>query len=75
MGFGRIVVRFLVLGAVSALLVVLGARLREEILSMRRREGQVTPEDFERAQEVADAYESELIELDRIVLPGISIRS
>jgi hypothetical protein len=73
MGFGRAVVRFLVLGAVSALLIVLGARLREEILSMRRREG--TPKDLERAQEVAEAYESELNERDRIVLPGISIRS
>jgi hypothetical protein len=75
MGFGRTVLRFLVLGAVSALLIVLGARLLEEILGMRRREGQVTRKDFERAQEVADAYESELIELDRIVVPGISIRS
>jgi cob(I)alamin adenosyltransferase len=75
MGFGRTVVRFLVLGAVSALLIVLGARLREEILGARRREGQATPKDVERAQDVADAYESELIELDRIVLPGISIRS
>lgn len=75
MGFGRIVVRFLVLGTVSALLVVLGARLREAILGARRREVQVTRKDLECAQEVADAYESELIELDRIVLPGISIRS
>jgi cob(I)alamin adenosyltransferase len=75
MGFGRTVVRFLVLAAVSALLIVLGARLREEILGMRRREGQFAPKDVERAQEVAEAYESELNELDRIVLPGISIRS
>lgn len=70
MGHGRTVLRFLLFGALSALLVALSARLSKEILSRR---GRVTP--VERAGEVADAYDSEFIELDRTVLPGISIRS
>jgi len=75
MGLGRPVLRLLFLGGISALLIALGVRLLDEIVGLRRREGHVTPKDFEHAQEAADAYESELIELDRTVLPGISIRS
>jgi cob(I)alamin adenosyltransferase len=75
MGVGRAVLRLLFLGAISALLIAVGVRLGEEILGLRRRERHVTPKDVERAQEVAEAYESELIELDRTVLPGISVRS
>jgi cob(I)alamin adenosyltransferase len=75
MGRGRTVFRLLLFGALSALLVALGARLSKEILNRRGREGRVTAKDVERAQEVADAYDSEFIELDRTVLPGISIRS
>ncbi|HXN05279.1 MAG TPA: hypothetical protein VN895_10650 [Candidatus Acidoferrum sp.] len=75
MRLGRTVLRFLLFGAISAILIALMARMSEQILGRRRREGHLTPKDFERAQEVADAYESEFIELDRTVLPGISIRS
>ena len=60
MALGRSVLRFLVLGAISALLVALGARLWDEILGRHRRESV----DW-----------SEQIELDQTVLPGISIRS
>jgi hypothetical protein len=60
MALGRSALRFLVLGAISALLVALGARLWDEILGQRRRESV----DW-----------SEQIELDQTVLPGISIRS
>jgi hypothetical protein len=60
MRLGRTLFRLLFVGTISALLVALGVRLLE-----RR----------ERAHEVADAYESELIELERTALPGISIRS
>ena len=75
MGHGRTVFRLLLFGALSALLVALGARLSKEILNRRGREGRVTAKDVERAREVADAYDSEFIELDRSVLPGISFRS
>ncbi len=74
MGLGRTVLRFLFLGAISALLIALGVRLWDEILGPRRRKGHVTPKDFEPTQ-VTDAEWSEFIELDRPVLPGISIRS
>jgi hypothetical protein len=60
MALGRSVLRFLILGAMSALLVALGARLWNEILGPHRRESV----DW-----------SEQIELDQTVLPGISIRS
>jgi hypothetical protein len=60
MRLGRTVFRLLFLGAISGFLIALGVRLLE-----RR----------ERAHEVADAYESELMELERTVLPGISVRS
>jgi hypothetical protein len=60
MALGRLVLRFLVLGAISALLVALGARLWDEILGRHRRESV----DW-----------SEQIELDQTILPGISIRS
>ena len=60
MALGRSALRFLVLGAISALLVALGARLWHEILGRHRRESV----DW-----------SEQIELDQTVLPGISIRS
>jgi hypothetical protein len=60
MALGRSVLRFLVLGAISALLVALGARLWDEILGRHRRESV----DW-----------SEQMELDQTVLPGISIRS
>jgi hypothetical protein len=71
MGFGRTVVRFLVLGAISALLVALGARLWDEILGLRPREAHLYKE-----VEFRDGIEdSEQTELDRTVLPGISSRS
>jgi len=60
MALGRSALRFLILGAISALLVALGARLWDEILGRHRRESV----DW-----------SEQIELDQTVLPGISIRS
>ena len=60
MALGRSVLRFLVLGAISALLVALGARLWDEILGRHRRE---------------HVDWSEQIELDQTVLPGMSIRS
>jgi len=60
MGLGRTVLRYLFFGAISGLLVALGSRLWEEILGPGRRQA-------------ADA--SEQIELDRTVLPGISVRS
>jgi Flp pilus assembly protein TadB len=75
MGLGRTVFRLLFLGTLSALLVALGIRLLDESARQRRRDAQVAARNLERAQEVADAYESELIDLDRTVLPGISIRS
>ena len=75
MGHGRTVFRSLLFGALSVLLVALGARLSKEILNRRGREGRVTAKDVEPAREVADAYDSEFIELDRTVQPGISIRS
>ena len=59
MGLGRTVLRVMVLGAVSAWLVALMARLWDEILGPRPRE--------------ADIYRE--TELDRTLLPGISIRS
>jgi cob(I)alamin adenosyltransferase len=75
MGLGRTAFRLLFLGTISALLVALGIRLLDESAGRRRREAQVAARNLERAQEAADAYESELIDLDRTVLPGISIRS
>jgi cob(I)alamin adenosyltransferase len=72
---GRTALRVLFFAAISALLVALTARLWDELLGLRRHQEHVTPENVERAREVADAYESELMELDRTVLPGISIRS
>jgi Flp pilus assembly protein TadB len=75
MGLGRTVFRLLFLGTLSALLVALGIRLLDQSARQRRREAQVAARNLERAQEAADAYESELIDLDRTVLPGISIRS
>jgi hypothetical protein len=60
MALGRSALRFLILGAISALLVALGARLWDEILGRHRRESV----DW-----------SEQMELDQTVLPGISIRS
>ena len=60
MALGRSALRFLILGAISALLVALGARLWDEILGRHRRESV----DW-----------SEQMELDKTVLPGISIRS
>ncbi|TMD49842.1 MAG: hypothetical protein E6I86_02575 [Chloroflexi bacterium] len=75
MGLGRTVLRLVFLGGISALLIAFGVRFLDELVGLRRREGHVTPKDLEHAQEVADAYESELIEMDRTVLPGISIRS
>lgn len=75
MGHGRTVSRFLLFGALSALLVAISVRLSKETLGRRGREGRVTRKDVERAREVADAYDSEFIELDRTVQPGISVRS
>jgi hypothetical protein len=75
MPLGRTVFRLLFLGTLSALLVALGIRLLDESARQRRRDAQVAARNLERAHEVADAYESELIDLERTVLPGISIRS
>jgi hypothetical protein len=75
MGLGRTVLRFLVLGAVSALVVAFGARLVDEILGLRPREGRATYRKIGSAEETAGADWSEQIELDQTVLPGISIRS
>jgi cob(I)alamin adenosyltransferase len=75
MGLGRTVFRLLFLGTFSALLVAVGIRLLDEVAGRRRRQVHVTAKNLERAEEVADAYEAELIELERTVLPGISIRS
>jgi cob(I)alamin adenosyltransferase len=75
MGRGRSVVRLLFRGAISALLIALVIRLLDEMVGQHRRDGRFTSKDLERAEEVADAYEAELIELERTVLPGISIRS
>jgi hypothetical protein len=75
MGLGRTVLRFLLLGAVGALVVALGARLFDEILGLRPREGRATYRNIESAEETAAADWSEQIELDQTVLPGISIRS
>ena len=75
MGLGRTVLRFLFLGAISAVLIAFEVRLLNEITGRRRREADVRAKDLERARELADAYESELIELERTVLPGISIRA
>ena len=75
MGVGRTILRFLFLGAISALLIALGVRLWDEILGLRRREGHVTKKDILSADEVEGAEGSDRIELDRPVLPGISIRS
>jgi hypothetical protein len=58
MGRGRTVLRFLVLGTVSALLAGLVVRLRDEFT-----EGTEGVED------------SEQTELDRTLLPGISVRA
>ncbi len=60
MGLGRTVLRFLIFGAVSALVVALTTRLLDQILGPRPREG-------------ADL--SDPIELDPTVQPGISVRS
>lgn len=75
MRLGRSVFRLLFLGTLSAVLVAVGIRLLDGVAGRRRREVHVTAKDLERAREVADAYETELIELERTVLPGISIRS
>ena len=75
MGLGRTAFRLLFLGTVSALLVAVGIRLLDGVAGRRRREVQVTAKNLERAHEVAEAYDAELIELERTVLPGISIRS
>jgi len=75
MGLGRTVFRLFFVGTFSAVLVALAIRLVDEVAGRRRREAQLTARTLERAHEVADAYESELIESERTVLPGISIRS
>jgi hypothetical protein len=74
MGLGRTVFRLLFLGTFSALLVAVGIRLLDGVAGRRRRVAHITTKDLERAHEVAGAY-GELIELERTVLPGISIRS
>jgi hypothetical protein len=72
MGLGRTALRFLVLGAVSALLVALMVRLWDEIL--RPREANVYRE-VEFSDETEGVEDSHQTELDRTLLPGISIRS
>jgi len=74
MGRGRTVGRFLVLGAVSALMVALMARLWDEILGLGPREAHVYRE-VEFTKETEGVEDSGQTELDRTVLPGISIRS
>jgi hypothetical protein len=71
----RAVLRLLLFGALSALLTALGVRLLDQILGLRPRPGDATYRDVESAEETRAAYEAERIELDRTVLPGISIRS
>jgi hypothetical protein len=75
MGILRTSFRLLFLGAISALLVALGVRLFDEILRLRPRELGATSRGIGSAAETRAAYEAERIELDRTVLPGISIRS
>jgi len=75
MGLARTVFRVLFLGTLGGLLVAVGIRLLDGVAVRRRREVHVTAKDLEPAPEVADAYQTELIELERTVLPGISIRS
>ena len=75
MGVGRTVVRYLFLGAISALLVALGARLWDEILGLSRHEGDATYKNIEPTDESDGLDAAEQIELERTVLPGISIRS
>jgi hypothetical protein len=75
MGILRTSFRLLFLGAISALLVALGVRLLDEILRLRPRELGATYRGIGSADETRAAYEAERIELDRTVLPGISIRS
>jgi hypothetical protein len=72
MGLGRTALRFLVLGAVSALLVALMVRLWDEIL--RPGEANVCRE-VEFGEETKGVEDSQQTELDRTLLPGISIRS
>ena len=67
--------RFLFVSAISALLIAALVRRWDEILGLRQREGIVSYRDIESAEQTRAAYESERIELDRTVLPGISIRS
>jgi hypothetical protein len=71
----RTLFRLLLLGAISAVLVAVGARFLDEILGLRSRARDATYRDIEAAEETRAAYEAERIELDRTVLPGISIRS
>ncbi|HEX9095614.1 MAG TPA: hypothetical protein VF990_05870 [Candidatus Dormibacteraeota bacterium] len=75
MGRGRSGVGLLFRGAISALLIALVIRLLNEMVGRGRRDGRVRSKDLERTDEAADAYEAELIERERTVLPGISIRS
>ena len=71
----RTLLRLLFLGAISAVAVAVGARFLDEILGLRLRKRDATYRDVESAEETRAAYEAERIELDRTVLPGISIRS
>jgi hypothetical protein len=75
MGLGRTVFRLLFAGAISALLVALAARFLDPILGLRPREGQATYRNIDSTQESEGADGSDLIEPDRTVLPGISVRS
>jgi len=75
MGLERTVFRILFLGTLSALLLAVGIRLLDAVAGRRRREVHVTAKGLERVAEVSDANETDLIELERTVLPGISIRS
>ena len=58
----------------DAVLIALGTRLWNEILGLLRREVQVKQKEIERA-EVERVDESAPIEIERAMLPGISIRS
>jgi hypothetical protein len=75
MGIGRTVVRYLFLGAIIALFVALGPRLWDEILGLSRHEGNAPYKNIEPTDESDGLDAAEQIELERTVLPGISIRS
>ena len=75
MGLTRTLFRLVFAGAMSAVLIAVGVRFLDEFLGLRPRDREATYRDIESAEETRNAYEAERIELDRTVLPGISVRS